>query len=236
MIVYCIFILSGIPYLQYHIFYRQHLLSNTPWARDVFRFFNDSLFPDSSSERVGSSVGQPVQSNDWEDEFKCVMLKGSPIPAAVSPTSGVALQASAQAGPDSVSAAMQDLFLDNNGPASVPVPAATAIPTASAIVVPAPIPAVPGPAAVPTTVFIPVTPIPGIVPAGMPALVSAPIPAVVPVPGSQVFPTALQHQAMQQAPALISAPAPFVIPVSIPDDNGVGTAEADPPQTKTKTM
>lgn len=176
-----------------------------------------------------------MQPNDWEDEFKCAMLEGSPIPVAMAPTSGAALQASAQAGPDSVSAAMQDLSLDNTGPASVPIPAATAIPTASAIVVPAPISAVPGPAAVPTTVFIPIAPIPGIIPASMPAPVSAPIPAVVPVPGSQVFPTALQHQAMQQAPALISAPAPFVIPVSIPDDNGLGAAEADPSQMKTKT-
>lgn len=181
------------------------------------------------------SVGQPAQPNDWEDEFKCAMLEDSPIPVVAVPTSGVALQASAQAGPDSISAAMQDLSLDNTGPASVPVPAATVIPTASAVIVPAPIPAVPGPAAIHTTVFIPIASIPGVVPAGMPAPVSAPIPAVVSVPGSQVFPTALQHQAIQQAPALISAPAPFVIPVSIPDNNGLGAAKADPPQTKTKT-
>jgi hypothetical protein len=74
---------SGISYLQYHNFYRQHLLSGTPWAQDVFCFFNDGLFPDSSSERAGSSVGQPMQPNDWEDEFEHAMLEGTPVSVVV---------------------------------------------------------------------------------------------------------------------------------------------------------
>ncbi|KAF8547156.1 hypothetical protein OG21DRAFT_1490468 [Imleria badia] len=203
---------SGIPYLQYHNFYHQHLLSNTPCTRDVFRFFNDSLFPDNSSEHASSFTGQAAQPNDWEEEFKHVMLKGSPALAVAAPTSGAAFQAPPQAGLNSISAATQDLSLNNVGPAPVPIAAAPAsIPAVPAPIpiapIPASIPAIPGSAAIPGS-----TPVPGVVLAGMPAPISAPIPAVVPVP----------------------APAPFVILVPIPDDNELGAAEADPPQMKSK--
>ncbi|KAG9310468.1 hypothetical protein JVU11DRAFT_9612 [Chiua virens] len=70
---------SGIPYLQYHNFYHQRLLSGTSWSRDVFHFFNDSLFGDGSSELAGLSSGQPTESNDWEEEFERAMLEGDPL-------------------------------------------------------------------------------------------------------------------------------------------------------------
>jgi hypothetical protein len=75
---------------------------------------------------------------------------GGPILAVVAPVSGVVLQASVQAGPNTISAAMQDLSLHNTGPTSAPIPAATTVPT---VTIPGPIPAVPDPAVVPPTIL-----------------------------------------------------------------------------------
>ena len=243
---------TGIPYLQYHNFYRQRLLSNTPWAQEVFHFFNDSLFTDSSSGTVGTDPNQPVQPNDWDAEFKHAMVEGNSGSYAVnSQTSGVMVQGptneAVHAGQDSISVAMQDLSLQTQAPAA-PVPetnptAATPFsisvlnPTAAVPAVPVPVP-VPVPAT-PVPVPIAVAPIPTPDPSS-PAHISAPVsPAALSVAGSHAPGLVLQHQAAVLAgPASISAPVPTpVVPLSQilrPGDQETGAAAAELTQKKAK--
>ncbi|KAF8547603.1 hypothetical protein OG21DRAFT_1527043 [Imleria badia] len=56
----------GIPYSIYHNYFCPQLLSGTPWARSVFKFFNDALFPNTSNS-TPSSLGLVATINDDVD-------------------------------------------------------------------------------------------------------------------------------------------------------------------------
>ncbi|KAG8221459.1 hypothetical protein J3R82DRAFT_1665 [Butyriboletus roseoflavus] len=69
---------TGTPYSVYHNYFCQQLLSGTPWAKSVFKFFNDVLFPDTSNSTPASSALAATGDNnvDWEVNFKCVFASG----------------------------------------------------------------------------------------------------------------------------------------------------------------
>ncbi|KIK81528.1 hypothetical protein PAXRUDRAFT_15198 [Paxillus rubicundulus Ve08.2h10] len=71
---------TSIPYYQYHNYYCQQLLSGNPWSKSVFTFFNDTLFPATSSvvdaPKVPDSVDDDV---DWEANFERAFEAGHPL-------------------------------------------------------------------------------------------------------------------------------------------------------------
>ncbi|KAG1775240.1 hypothetical protein EV702DRAFT_1199561 [Suillus placidus] len=73
---------SNIMYHQYHNYYRQRLLTGGAWARDILNFFNNALFPKTSSSHVAPDVADTGTShNSWEEELEHAMEEGGDGPA-----------------------------------------------------------------------------------------------------------------------------------------------------------
>ncbi|KAF8123979.1 hypothetical protein EV363DRAFT_1454944 [Boletus edulis] len=94
---------TGIPYNTYLNYFRQQLLSGTPWAKLIFKFFDDALFPDSSnsapsSSRLAANIDDDL---DWEAAFERAFADGGPSPQGQAP------------GPASASAAAPPATADN---------------------------------------------------------------------------------------------------------------------------
>ncbi|KAF9232811.1 hypothetical protein BU15DRAFT_67128 [Melanogaster broomeanus] len=103
--VIAIFILSGdsalnekgdksqINYLEYHNYYRSRLLTGDNWSRSVLTFFNNALFPATSSLTDEALQANAAEDDDWELEFERAFEEGhiasahhaAPPPAAVVP-------------------------------------------------------------------------------------------------------------------------------------------------------
>lgn len=117
---------TGIPYSTYHNYFRQQLLSGTPWAKSVFKFFNDALFPDTSSSVTPSGgLAATVDDDlDWEAEFERAFAdNGPPLTSDVSKPTSVA------PGPPSISAPIAAVAapdLDAVIPRARPIPASIA--------------------------------------------------------------------------------------------------------------
>lgn len=83
---------TGIPYLDYHNYYRQLLTSNSAWAKSVIMYFNNALFPASSSVVPAPQASGQIDDVDWEAEFERAVLVGSnagPISAPRVPVQAV---------------------------------------------------------------------------------------------------------------------------------------------------
>ncbi|KAF9230169.1 hypothetical protein BU15DRAFT_83960 [Melanogaster broomeanus] len=140
-----IFVLSGdpniyakgekteIPYLEWHNFYRSLLLEDTPWARSVFTFFDNALFPATSSIKDAMNLdGAPATAtNDWEEAFerRFGVEKNQRAPAPVSSIT-VTVRPPQGPTPPSISTAMQELDLghSHSAPPPAPAPPALAVP------------------------------------------------------------------------------------------------------------
>ena len=70
---------SHIPYLKYHNYYRQYLMTGGASARDVLTFFNDALFPGTSSSHA-SITNTGIPQSNWEEEFERAMEEGGEGP------------------------------------------------------------------------------------------------------------------------------------------------------------
>ena len=191
---------------------------------------------------MGTDPNQPVQPNDWDAEFKRVMVEGNSGSYAVtSQTSGTMVQGptneAIHAGQDSILVAMQDLSLQTQAPA-VPIPETN--PTATtpfSVSVPNPttvVPAVPVPIPVPAAP-VPTTPVPA-TPVPATPVPAAPIPipiAVTPIPmpdlsspahiSAPVSPAALSVAGshapglmLQHQAAVLAGPALISAPVPTP--------------------
>ncbi|KAF8136185.1 hypothetical protein EV363DRAFT_1157791, partial [Boletus edulis] len=78
-------------------------LSGTPWAKLIFKFFDDALFPDSSnsapsSSRLAANIDDDL---DWEAAFERAFADGGPSPQGQAP------------GPAPASAATPPTTVDN---------------------------------------------------------------------------------------------------------------------------
>ncbi|KAG1837620.1 hypothetical protein DFJ58DRAFT_846370, partial [Suillus subalutaceus] len=68
---------SNILYQQYHNYYRQRLMTGGAWARDITNFFNNALFPETSSSHATLDVADTGTSyNSWEEELERAMEEG----------------------------------------------------------------------------------------------------------------------------------------------------------------
>ncbi|KAG1898397.1 uncharacterized protein F5891DRAFT_981809 [Suillus fuscotomentosus] len=73
---------SNILYHQYHNYYRQHLMTGGAWTRDILTFFNNALFPETSSSHVGPDTTDAGTShNSLEEELEHSMEEGGNGPA-----------------------------------------------------------------------------------------------------------------------------------------------------------
>ncbi|KAG2351389.1 hypothetical protein BDR07DRAFT_1501597 [Suillus spraguei] len=92
--VVAIFVLSGdkdlyvkgkkinIMYHQYHNYYHRRLMTGGAWARDILNFFNNGLFPKTSSSHVTPDMADMGTShNSWEEELERAMEEGGDGPA-----------------------------------------------------------------------------------------------------------------------------------------------------------
>ncbi|KAI5983587.1 hypothetical protein EDD15DRAFT_2361155 [Pisolithus albus] len=128
-----IFILSGdmslntkgdktqIPYLEWHNYYRSCLLKGDAWSRSVFKFFNNSLFPASSKD----DATVQIEADDWELAYQNAFEAGVELPAVITTQSASAPFPPREPAPSlshpvtppavtpSISAALEDLTLDN---------------------------------------------------------------------------------------------------------------------------
>jgi len=118
---------TGIPYSVYHNYFRQQLVSGSPWAQSVFKFFDAALFPDSSKSAPASGLAATVDDDlDWEAEFERAFADGlsdhAPGPAFVGPS--ISAPAAAVAAPaDKLDAVRANAPADHG-----PAPAFAAIP------------------------------------------------------------------------------------------------------------
>ncbi|KAG2063862.1 hypothetical protein BDR04DRAFT_1185501 [Suillus decipiens] len=89
--------ISNILYQQYHNYYRQHLMTGGAWVRDITNFFNNALFPKTSSSHATLNVADTGTSyNSWEEELECTMEEGGEGPAFPFDTTIIAPQAIVQ--------------------------------------------------------------------------------------------------------------------------------------------
>lgn len=152
---------TGIPYNVYHNYYRQQLLSGTPWAKSIFKFFNDALFPDTSSSAPSSTklAANISDDLDWEAAFECAFTGGGPGPLSQALGLVSAVAAPVLNAPPSISA-------PSNLTAVVAAPVPNDPPTISAPFNPT------------ATVFVPATNIPAVPAAEASMAPAAPAPTV----------------------------------------------------------
>jgi len=104
---------SRIPYLKYHNYYQQYLMTGGASARDVLTFFNDALFPGTSSSHA-SVTDTGIRQSNWEEEFERAMEAGGEglefevAPVALQHPSVAPIVAQES---ESISSVMQDLTL-----------------------------------------------------------------------------------------------------------------------------
>ncbi|KAG1885302.1 uncharacterized protein F5891DRAFT_1202031 [Suillus fuscotomentosus] len=125
---------SNILYQQYHNYYRQRLMTGGAWARDITNFFNNALFPETSSSHAALDVADTGTSyNSWEEELERAMEEGGEGPAFPFDTAIIApqdiAQSSSAAYPPSASAAHPPSALVACPSASVALPASTPVTT-----------------------------------------------------------------------------------------------------------
>jgi hypothetical protein len=140
---------TGIPYLEYHNYYRQLLTSGSAWAKSVIVYFNNALFPASSSVVPAPQVSGQIDDVDWEAEFERAVLIGSNAGPISAPHVPVQAADPSISNPiiitHEVNATRHQLSAPAAAPVAAPTPASPAIPTPPrAPTLPA-VPAVPAP-------------------------------------------------------------------------------------------
>ncbi|KAF9231295.1 hypothetical protein BU15DRAFT_82584 [Melanogaster broomeanus] len=137
---------SQINYLEYHNYYRSRLLTGDNWSHSVLTFFNNALFPTTSSLTDEALQANAAEDDDWELEFECAFEEGhiasahhaapppaavmpAPLPAAVLPALPVPAAAPTPSVPpvvvpaiQSISLAMRDLVMGTQTIHPVPLP------------------------------------------------------------------------------------------------------------------
>ncbi|KAG2741160.1 hypothetical protein P692DRAFT_201871848 [Suillus brevipes Sb2] len=70
---------SNIMYHQYHNYYRQRLMTGGAWARDILSFYNNALFPETSSSHANQDTADRdlgASRNNWEEDLERAMEEG----------------------------------------------------------------------------------------------------------------------------------------------------------------
>ncbi|KAH7917411.1 hypothetical protein BV22DRAFT_1135425, partial [Leucogyrophana mollusca] len=114
--------LTGIPYRDYHNYFREFLLTGGDLAQQVYTFFNNALFPGSSGSTATSTDST---ANSWDDNFERALRDGVPAPTLndnhfpvphSAPASVVTLAPQADEDTQSISAALQHPDVGIQGP------------------------------------------------------------------------------------------------------------------------
>jgi hypothetical protein len=161
---------TGIPYLEYHNYYRQLLTSGSAWAKSVIVYFNNALFPASSSVVPAPQVSGQIDDVDWEAEFERAVLIGSNMGPISAPHVPVQAANPSISNPIIITHEANTTRHQLSAPATAPV--AAPAPTSPAIPTPphAPTsPAIPTPPRAPTPPAVPAVPAPTIAAAAAPA-------------------------------------------------------------------
>jgi hypothetical protein len=95
-------------YHQYHNYYQQRLMTGGTWARDILSFYNNTLFPETSSLHANQDTADRdlgASRNNWEEDLECAMEEGGngeafpfqfdPVVAPVTQSASVVLPPSA---------------------------------------------------------------------------------------------------------------------------------------------
>ncbi|KAI5982865.1 hypothetical protein EDD15DRAFT_2377080 [Pisolithus albus] len=97
--VVAIFVLSGdnalntkgdktqIPYLEWHNYFRSRLLNRDAWARSVMTYFNNALFPETSTSANTEPTETAVEEvDDWELAYQNAFEGGLVAPSSETPS------------------------------------------------------------------------------------------------------------------------------------------------------
>ena len=147
-----------IPYREYHNFYRQRILCGGAWSHQVLAFFNNALFPGTSSSAPSVPLNDDGPGITWEENFERAMeqgLEGSVFDDVNGPRLQM-LQNNSPAATASLSVTQPAPFLVNAAPPIAVPPAISAPPAMSA---PPIVSAPPAMSAAPAAISAPSSPI-----------------------------------------------------------------------------
>jgi hypothetical protein len=140
---------TGIPYLEYHNYYRQLLTSGSAWAKSVIVYFNNALFPASSSVVPAPQVSGQIDDVDWEAEFERAVLISSNMGPISAPHVPVQAANPSISNPiiitHEANTTRHQLSAPATAPVAAPAPTSPAIPTPPRAPTPPAVPAVPAP-------------------------------------------------------------------------------------------